>query len=573
MDTSGIGGGGGGGGGPILNITARFLTSLTDSRRIHLLSENWRRSDGILHLLLKLCEGNDAYAVRLFFVKRELVSHLVDIFLGDASPLCGELYNKGDRRRAPSSYVPVWRVKDNQLCGGAKNLPDWKELLEIVALLVCSCATQGMHDRMLRAQNVGNHNVNNAFLNDNSPLTPDTLLASPIDVPRLDIFSQQCVDSRVFYATAIRQCRYAAPIIRIIQHQAFESTKNSDLISEALFETVTLANMETCAHLFEILEGLLLVNDSLTLHRLNLIFNGPSLLESMKGLSEQASRARYLCVCIRSLLALVRRVPRIKDILSPQTKVASWAPWMLKFCFQFERKSADEAALAKQTSSIAASATTTTANQNPLTPPGQFSAVAVNQEAQVAPLTNQMDAQNTLTSATTQTQTQTVTWADTTQLPPPYAPSANSVTAATNTPAKGSFLIVYGEADDERELSWETRAERTKDLLMAILVEMGAQPDALIPEDAFTAQALALETGSGSVGTGGAGGVGVGDNYSNIASGNEDDELQKALAMSMADQGGPDGGGGGIGAVASVQGGSDFLTDEELQVFLASQLD
>ena len=46
--------------------------------------------------------------------------------------------------------------------------------------------------------------------------------------------------------------------------------------------------------------------------------------------------------------------------------------------------------------------------------------------------------------------------------------------------------MVFGETEDERESTWSVRAESTNQLLHTVLVQAGAQPDALIPEDTFS---------------------------------------------------------------------------------------
>jgi len=64
-------------------------------------------------------------------------------------------------------------------------------------------------------------------------------------------------------------------------------------------------------------------------------------LESLKS---DSSRNKLVCICIRSLMALIQKIPILKDTLG-NSRVSMWAPWMLKFCFQFEKCCTEEASM------------------------------------------------------------------------------------------------------------------------------------------------------------------------------------------------------------------------------------
>ena len=51
---------------------------------------------------------------------------------------------------------------------------------------------------------------------------------------------------------------------------------------------------------------------------------------------DQGPKKRLVCVCIRSLMTLVQRIPSVRETLTvPVSTVSTWAPWMLKFSFLY----------------------------------------------------------------------------------------------------------------------------------------------------------------------------------------------------------------------------------------------
>jgi hypothetical protein len=186
-----------------------------------------------------------------------------------------------------------------------------------------------------------------------------------------------------------------------------------------------LCSAETTAHIFTIMEAFLSIPDGLVKHRALSMFAGEvGPLSMLMSIQDQAPKGRLVCVCIRSLMTLVQRVPSVQETLTTPIKIQTWAPWMLKFCFRFVNKyekEANDSAIAKSIADASSSS--------------MMSDVSI-----IPPLSEQ----------------------------------------------KGSYIIVYGEREEEREILWIKRAEDTLELLRDVLISSGAQPDALIPEDTFT---------------------------------------------------------------------------------------
>ena len=68
-----------------------------------------------------------------------------------------------------------------------------------------------------------------------------------------------------------------------------------------------------------------------------------ALMGHLESLKNDINRNKLVCICIRSLMALIQKVPILKDTLG-NSRVNQWAPWMLKFCFQFEKCCTEDAA-------------------------------------------------------------------------------------------------------------------------------------------------------------------------------------------------------------------------------------
>lgn len=66
--------------------------------------------------------------------------------LGNQSPLSGVLYDSSTRKRAPTSYVAVFRTKDGSIpFSVTRNTPYWTHFLLLVANLVHYCKNQELY--------------------------------------------------------------------------------------------------------------------------------------------------------------------------------------------------------------------------------------------------------------------------------------------------------------------------------------------------------------------------------------------------------------------------------------------
>jgi Ubiquitin interaction motif len=158
----------------------RFLWELTTDKRIQAIADQWRRSDAVTWLFLKLAEL--APQVQYIFVRREVIAQFADIVLSDQSPLAETLYSKSQRKRAPSSYVTIHPIKPNgELQATSKNIPDWSNLLGAIAIL----------------------------LRGSYPAVPHG--------PALGEWDRLCLKNKQFHATCLRQYRYSQPFISILR--------------------------------------------------------------------------------------------------------------------------------------------------------------------------------------------------------------------------------------------------------------------------------------------------------------------------------------------------------------------
>ena len=147
------------------------------------------------------------------------------------------------------------------------------------------------------------------------------------------------------------------------------------------------------------LETFISMKDSLNSKRCTDLFIGTrALMSHLESLKNDSNRNRLVCICIRSLMALIQKVPVLRDTLG-HSRVSMWAPWMLKFCFQFQKYCTDD----------------TTASV--------------------------------------------------------YIINDN--------------IHVYGENDNERDISWKQRAENTLQILQDVVTALGGDCNSLIPEDTF----------------------------------------------------------------------------------------
>lgn len=269
--------------------------------------------------------------------------------------------------------------------------------------------------------------------------------------------SFQCVQVKTLYSTLLRQARYITAALPMVVHLSFENKPISDMIGEAFCEELSLSNHDSTAHIFQAMERFLNINDTLAHQRNFQLFGGGdyNLLETMNISKDQPAKQRLVCVFIRSFLALVESVPTLRTVVSvPQSKINNWAPWMLKFCFRFTDKCTKE-------------------------------------QAECAVPIADADKQK-LNAAIERVQDKLAKDASTAsplRTKKPAGAGNNTVTfgpAESPLLAKGPYLRVYGEdAETDSTQTWVQRAEKTSQMLHALLIRLGASPDALLPLDTF----------------------------------------------------------------------------------------
>jgi hypothetical protein len=407
-------------------LAPTFLVALTNDARMQLIAEHWRKSGAVLWLLLEMARLGPAQ--KQLMLKREVVAELVDTLLGDQCPLSNSVYQAGSRPRAPSSYVSIVPGKDGNLPFAAKNIPDWTRLIELLSVLVCAS------DSLQLAQSLGE-------------------------------VGHTCILSKTLYNTILRQARYTTAATPMLRFLSYENKAFSDLIGESLCDELALCKETETAHFFEVMESLLSIPDSLCHPRTVHLFGGGTcnLLDVMSAMKEQATKHKLICVFIRSFVELVNRVPLLRTVISsPLSKVESWAPWLLKFCFRFCNRCAAEQA----------------ANFPSVSP-------QKNQVNQAILARNNNGTKNS-------TETKSVTFQAN---PTVHAPNGTTTDDAASGASsgvvstlaqQGPFVRVYGEDPElDGTQTWAQRAQRTSELLHHLLLSLGAQPDALIPTDTF----------------------------------------------------------------------------------------
>lgn len=234
-------------------------------------------------------------------------------------------------------------------------------------------------------------------------------------------WDSQCVNSKTLYTTLLRQYRYVEDASWIISQLSYDNKVFSNLICEVLFEEFSLTSIEGMAHIFIVLESFLGISDNWTLHRCQSLFNCN---ENPMDLTSQFN--------ILELLA------GMKD-----------NPLKTKFLCVFIRSFT---ALVKKAGGSLKDTLSKPASKVTVWAPWMLK-VAYRYMSQCSTTNSaMMDA---------------------------IAASSSSSTTS------GPYLFVYGEAESDREITWKLRSENTFSELNSCIMSVGANPDALIPEDAF----------------------------------------------------------------------------------------
>lgn len=315
---------------PSKSWVAVFMSALTSDRMFATVAEQWRRSYQFTVLLLKWAKED--WFHRHFLIRREVILQICDLIVGDASPACNILYVKGTRKRAPTSYVTVaasmlgkpptseWLPQALVNCGSSattlQSTPDWTCLMELLSWLVRSCKSQSMIDMKG---------------------IPDTLLHSEESAPDLDEWSSKCLKNKTLYSTALKQARYTPSIVDVVRHLSHEYIAFSNDAADVMADALSATNTEATAHIFGAIDSFLDISDTLRRHRAMRLFTGTnSILATLRAQSEVTEK--FVCVCLRSVVALVRRHTALADVLR-SNELLIWAPWTLKFSYTFREKS------------------------------------------------------------------------------------------------------------------------------------------------------------------------------------------------------------------------------------------
>ncbi|CAE7524592.1 unnamed protein product [Symbiodinium microadriaticum] len=246
-----------------------------------------------------------------------MIMQLVDLFIGDNSPCNGELYSQGSRKRAGTSYVSVVFDKNGKLPKSAEYIPDWTDLLHTLRWLVLSSYSNAMV-RMAT--------------------TPPTLNVHRSGAVVLDPYSHRCMTCKVFYTHALRQARYVDIINDIMAHYVYDDIKWTDDVASIILESITFAANDSTGHYFKALESFLSIHDNYVQHRASVVLDGQTgLLQMLKSCI--VNKPTFVCICLFSLFKMALRINSVFSNLSTsQSKINEWAPWILKFCYQFGEK-------------------------------------------------------------------------------------------------------------------------------------------------------------------------------------------------------------------------------------------
>jgi hypothetical protein len=463
-----------------LPLSIQFLLMITKNNYFLQCGELWRRSDGYLWLLLQLAQQK--LAIRVFLIRRDVMMQLIDLFLGDFSPMSGELYVKGTRKRAPTSYVTIVPGKDGKLPTSAQYTPDWTDLMQTLSLLVQSTITPSM--------------VRSGYP------THDSYI--------LDPSSYRLLQTRLLYAHALRQQRYVSSISSIISHIAFEDRIFSmDCIAEVITEGLQYATLESIAQYFDVIEAFLSIPDTLQNSRILIFFDSVtgSILQLMKNFI--TNKPQHVCIVTQSLFTLIGNTSVLFTVM--KNRLSDWAPWILKFCFQYVQKTSQEL-------------------QNSSTPTPTTAVVS----GPVLPVT--------ATASPSSPPVATVPAVVTGPGPTPSSGSGSGTDVAVVPKKKGLFMRIYGEGEEDRELNTAERALKTFEIVQQVMRRMDAVPDAYIPVDAFEVVDLS----------------GVDDIPSETLARILDEESKSSMD---------------VGTGTTDLALSDAMTDEEFARYLASTLD
>ena len=408
------------------SISIRFIVELTMDTNMQLLVEYWRKNNAMITVLLKFAQLG--YDQRWILIQRDVIASAIDMILGDQSPLNGKLYPAHGRKRCPSSAIIVPFVKDpsstfylKSISATNYTIPNWCELLELLVLLVTQCV------------------INRP---DNSAILPDALGFEVTSPTRMSIWDMTCLTCKPLYATLIKQSRYIPYMCKLITYLALDNPLFSSMIAEVIWDEMSMATIDTVYNAFEVLTAFLQIKDSLKSDRFFTFFgwnplmnpNGPggptlnanntmnvhvmnssrNLLTMMSHMRNQPIKSLVLIVFIRSFLGLV-------DVFAGLPSIPS----------------------------------------NGVVPSSASSAVS-------------LSSASVLTDMLANPKPHVLSWAG--WMLQFLTQQVTMLKSQPSAPANGPFLVIFGESELDRELSWSVRADRTYQFLTALLVKWDLQP-------------------------------------------------------------------------------------------------
>ena len=328
---------------PLPSPLVELLLLLTRDAMFVQCADQWRRAESFMRILAQISQIH--VQIRRFLVCREVVMQLVDLFIGDNSPCNGEVYSPGTRKRAHTSYVSLVYDKNGALPKAAEYLPDWTDLLSTLRSLTLSSFTNAM----IRMPS----NTPSMAVRRNAEIT-------------LDAYSHRCIHSKVLYTHALRQARYVDIINDIIAHNAYEDMTWTNDVAQIIVESISFAANDATGHYFRALESFMSIPDSLVQHRVAIVLDGPGGLLAMLKTC-MVNKPTFVCICLFSLFKMAFRLnPVFTSLSATHAKINEWAPWILKFCYQFvEKMRKEEIALEFEQSAKATAPARSTPRKGP----------------------------------------------------------------------------------------------------------------------------------------------------------------------------------------------------------------
>jgi len=244
-------------------------------------------------------------------------------------------------------------------------------------------------------------------------------------------WDSQCVNSKTLYTTLLRQYRYVNHATSIITQLSYDNKVFTNLICEVLFEEFSLTSTEGLAHIFIVLESFLRISDSWTLFRCQSLFNcneNPMDLTNQFNILELLAGMKDNALKTKFLCVCIRSFTALVSQVGGSLKDTLSRP---------------------------------------------VSKVSVWAPWMLKVIYRYMNQCSTSNSAVMD------------------AIAATSSSTANGSSGSGPYLYVYGEAESDSEIAWTVRAEKTFVELNSCIVSLGANPDLLIPDDAF------VQNGSG----------------------------------------------------------------------------